>query len=269
MTPGPDVRKLLRFPALYDRSQPLIICPIDDTLISGPVNGLEEPYPKISSIAAAEPSAFLTFAGLVERRYEDFVGRRYIINLSASTTRSNYTRKVLIGSVETALSFNAAAVAVHVNLSSEHAGEMLEAAGQVVEDARRYGLPTVGILYPRGERDGRPEEFEEMKLGDPNAYGELVGHCIQVAVDLGFDLIKTQYTGSEETFRQAMACAAGVPVVIAGGPLIEEEQAIANAVSAYRAGAAGTSFARNAFGRDNPRAFVERLRQAMLEVAQA
>ena len=34
---------IIRFPALYDASKPIIIAPIDDTLLSGAVNGLENP----------------------------------------------------------------------------------------------------------------------------------------------------------------------------------------------------------------------------------
>ena len=82
-----------------------------------------------------------------------------------------------------------------------------DAAGQVVEQARRFGCPTVGIFYPRGETgpEERTEEFDgELRASDPSAFATLIGHCVQVGVDMGFDLIKTQYTGSEETFRRVM-----------------------------------------------------------------
>lgn len=260
-----DTRKLLHFPDLYDRDTPLIVCPIDDSLISGPVNGLEKPYSKLKSIISAQPSAILTFSGMVERNPELFLKANYIINLSASTTRSAYTKKVLIGSIETALSFHACAAAVHINLSSIHADEMLAAGGEVVEQARRYGLPVVGIIYPRGEREGRPEDFVSLKAEDPDAYSELVAHCVQVGVDMGFDLIKTQYTGSVESFRRVMNCAGGVPVVIAGGPLIDEDDAISNAVDAVKAGAAGISYARNVFGRPNPEDFIQKITKALAD----
>jgi DhnA family fructose-bisphosphate aldolase class Ia len=263
--PG-DTRKLLRFPELYRREGPLIICPIDDTLISGPVAGLENPYDKLKAMIAGRPSAILTFSGMVERNPSSFIGQRYIINLSASTSRSSYTRKVLLGSVETALSFHASAVAVHINLASEYANEMIAAGGGIIEQARRYGIPTVGIMYPRGELDGEPEEFLALKAEAPERYAELVGHCVQVGVDMGFDLIKTQYTGSENTFRRVIAAAGPVPVVVAGGPLIEESAAIENARGAVRAGAAGISFARNVFGRQKPDLFIEQVRAALVNI---
>jgi DhnA family fructose-bisphosphate aldolase class Ia len=259
-----DPRKYLRFPALYNRDEPIIVCPFDDSLISGPIGGLERAHEKLASIIEARPTAVLTFTGTVLQHVESFVGAPAIINLSGSTTRSHYTRKVPVASVQTALELSAAAVAVHVNLSSKHAPEMLEHAGEVVEAARSRGVPVVGIMYPRGDReDGKPEEFLTLLKSDPRAYTELVGHCVQVGVDLGVDLIKTQYTGSTESFREIVYLAGKTPVITAGGPLIDETAAVANAVAALEAGAAGTSFARNTFGRKEPRVFIETLRDAL------
>lgn len=102
-----DPRKLLRFPALYKRDGPIIICPFDDYLIAGPVNGLDKSHAKLHSIISARPTAVLAFAGTIVQHAEDFVATPFILNLSASTTRSQYTQKVRIGSLDTALSFNA------------------------------------------------------------------------------------------------------------------------------------------------------------------
>lgn len=259
-----DPRKALRFPTLYRRDEPIIVCPFDDSLISGPVNGLDRSHEKLFSILDARPTAVLTFAGMVLQHPDRFAGVPTIINLSGSTTRSHFTRKVRVASVDAALDVNASAVAVHVNLSSRFAPEMLEHAGEVVERARERGLPSVGIMYPRGEtKDEKPEEFIQLLKTDPAAYAELVGHCVQVGVDLGVDLIKTQFTGSTESFEKVVYLAGATPVITAGGPLIDEAKAIANAVAAYRAGAAGTSFARNTFGRPDPAAFIKNLREAL------
>ena len=52
-------------------------------------------------------------------------------------------------------------------------------------------------------------------------------------------MIKTQYTGSPETFRNVVDAAAPVPVVIAGGALVSPAQALATAADAVMAGAVG------------------------------
>ena len=257
--------KYLRFPEIFEKEYPIIVSPIDDLLLSGPINGFENPEYKIKSILSAKPTALLTFYGTIKKYHKNLRDQKTIINLSASTTRSNYTRKVLLGSIESALRVNANAVAIHVNVCSKYASQMIADAALIIEQADKYDIPTVGILYPRGENeDGTTNENENLKSHDPEAYSEIVAHCVQIGVDLGVDLIKTQYTGTPESFKKVILTAQGTPVITAGGPLIDENQAISNAKSAFLTGAAGISFARNVFGRENPEAFINKIRQALM-----
>lgn len=256
--------KYLRFPELFEKEFPLIISPIDDLLLSGPINGLENPEHKIRSILSAKPTALLTFYGTIKKYNKELRNQKTIINLSASTTRSNYTKKVLLGSIDSAIRVNANAVAIHINVCSKHASKMIQDAAFIIEQADRYEIPTVGILYPRGENsDGSTNENEELKQNDPEAYSQIVAHCVQIGVDLGVDLIKTQYTGTNKSFEKVILTAQGTPVVTAGGPLIDEEIAINNAKEAFLVGAAGISFARNVFGRENPFDFINKVRKSL------
>lgn len=257
--------KYLRFPELFNGKVPLIISPIDDLLLSGPINGFENPEYKIKSILAAKPTALLTFYGTIKKYYKELINQKTIINLSASTTRSNYTKKVLLGSVESAIRINANAIAVHINVCSKYASQMINDASIIIEQAERYQIPTVGILYPRGEfSDGKTNENDDLKENDPEAYSEIVAHCVQIGVDLGVDLIKTQYSGTPSSFEKVIVTAQGTPVVTAGGPLIDEDLSISNALNAYNKGAAGISFARNVFGRENPENYLNKVREIII-----
>ncbi len=256
--------KYLRFPEIFSTKYPIIICPIDDLLISGPVNGLENPAYKINRILESKPTAILTFYGTVKKYHKQFVNQKFIINLSASTTRSTYTKKVILGTIDLALRLNANAVAFHINICSKYAPQMISDAGIIIEEADKYGLPTVGIIYPRGEnQDGSTNDNYDLKENDNSSFTELVGHCVQLGVDLGVDLIKTQYTGSMESFVKVITVAQGTPVVTAGGPLIEKSIAVNNAFNAYKAGAAGISFARNVFGREDPKDFIDEIKKTL------
>lgn len=260
--------KYLRFPEIFDKKYPIIVSPIDDLLLSGPINGLENPEFKIRSILAAQPTALLTFYGTIKKYYKSLTNQKTIINLSASTTRSRYTKKVLLGSIESAIRANANAVAVHINVCSKYADKMISDAAKIIEQAERYEIPTVGILYPRGENpDGSTNENDLLKKQDPEAYSKIVAHCVQIGVDLGVDLIKTQYTGTPESFEKVIITAQGTPVVTAGGPLIEENLAIKDAKNAFNKGAAGISFARNVFGRDIPEDFIKKVRNELLKTS--
>ena len=51
---------------------------------------------------------------------------------------------------------------------------------------------------------------------------DVVKHAARIGAELGADIIKTNYTGSPETFKEVVdGCP--VPVIIAGGPKVESE----------------------------------------------
>lgn len=263
MPPLPiETGKLLRFPELFDHCSPLIVAPVDDTLISGPVNGLEETADKIESILSDPRVIFLGFRGAIARHAQSLAGRTVIMNLSASTTCSGFTQKCLVSSVEDALRIGASAVAVHINVSSKYAPSMLRDAGEVVAEAARYSMPVVGIMYPRGEDvKGEVEEFDRLRVEEPKKFADLIAHCTRIGVELGCDLIKTQFLVEPAGYQRMLDAASGIPVVIAGGPLIDQELALRRASAAIASGIRGISFARNVFGRDDPLAFYTALRE--------
>ena len=70
-----------------------------------------------------------------------------------------------------------------------------------------------------------------MRIKSDNAeeYAKLIAHACRIGVELGADLIKTQYSGDPESFQTVVRAANGIPVVIAGGPLVERSLAIQRA----------------------------------------
>src|SRR5262249_21372842 len=123
------------------------------------------------------------------------------------------------------------------------------------------GLPLVAIAYPRGrDADGEDDNYLTLRERDEEAFARLVVHCVRLAVELGASAVKTVYTGSAQSFATVVSAAMGLPVVIAGGPLVEEGEAIAKAQAAIRAGAAGVAYGRQVFERNQPGPFVQKLR---------
>src|SRR5688572_11380644 len=98
----------------------ILLVPIDDSLISGPISGLENLTSKVELIIKGNPDVVMGFPGLF-RICSDIIDiKPSILNLTASTTRSHHTRKVLVGSVEQAIRLGLEGVAVHVNISSKY-----------------------------------------------------------------------------------------------------------------------------------------------------
>jgi DhnA family fructose-bisphosphate aldolase class Ia len=254
-----------RMSRIFDqRSGRTIIVPIDDSLIAGPQGGLLDLRAKVTQIANGRPNAVLGFPGHFEQYTELLNKTAWICNLTASTTRSTHTRKVQILSVREAVTLGVDCVAAHVNVTSRFEGDMIATLGHIIADARRYGMPVAAIMYPRRERaDGCDDNYEELKRAESSKYAELVSHCVRIAKDLGADIIKTQYTGSTASFQMVAKAAQPIPVVIAGGPLIGKESALAMACDSLRAGASGVSFGRNIFDRPDTTAMIRSLRSVI------
>ncbi|MFI5938320.1 fructose-bisphosphate aldolase [Actinoplanes sp. NPDC051494] len=249
--------KRVRLARMFRRGR-LVMIPFDDDLINGPFEGLIDPLGRIRE-TAGHADAILGYRRLSELCAREGVTVPFVRNLSGSTVHRDHTRKVLVGTVEAALRDGCDAVAVHVNISSAFESSMLGALGVIGEECDRSGMPLVAIMYPRREENGRDDNYLELRKQDNPAYVRLVRHCVRVGVELGADLVKTQYTGDLEGFASVVDAAMGVPVIIAGGPKVSVEDALDNAHGAIRAGAAGVCFGRNSYNRTDPARFVRSL----------
>ena len=78
-------------------------------------------------------------------------------------------------------------------------------------------------------------------------------------------MLQPNYTGNISSFEKVIYAAGNVPVLVAGGPLIEEEQALNIVRGALSAGAAGICFGRNFFYRDNIPEFIEKVSEIIDE----
>ena len=82
-------------------------------------------------------------------------------------------------------------------------------------------------------------------------YTELIAHVVRVSSELGADIIKTNYTGTVESFKRVITAANEKPVVIAGGAKLPIADSLKMVEDAMSAGASGISYGRNVFNADN------------------
>ena len=181
------------------------------------------------------------------------------MNLTASSSLSFHTKKTLVANVEDALKLGLSGVAVHVNISSKYEAKMMKNLGTISSVCDEFGMPLMALMYPRTESENGDNNYLDIKENEPDEYAKLVRHASRIGVEIGADIIKTQYTGSPETFQTVVESCAGIPVLIAGGAKVSVEQALRNANGAVKAGAAGVCFGRNAFNRTDTSSFVKAL----------
>ncbi len=228
-----------------------VIVPMDHGVTIGPIVGLINMQETINAVAIGGANAIVIHKGLVEAGHRGKgkdVG--LIIHLSASTRMApDPNSKTMVCTVEEAIKLGADAVSIHVNLGAEDERSMLEDLGRVAKVTFEWGMPLLAMMYTRG-----PKVKNEYDV-------KMVKHAARVGAELGADIVKVVYTGSAESFREVVE-GCFVPVVIAGGEKMDNDEDICEMVKgAMAAGAAGVSIGRNVFQHKAPEKIVQTISQ--------
>jgi len=172
-----------------------------------------------------------------------------IVKVTSKTNLRPEDQRMLqsvFGYVEDAIALGADAVAATVYWGSQYEDTMLSMWFSVREAAERYGLPCLQLAYPRGPAIKNMYDVEVVKYG------------VRAAIESGADLIKTYYTGSRETFAEVVRVAAGVPVLMSGGPAREKPMDfLVDVKNVVEAGASGVVVGRNVFQHKNPSGMIK------------
>ena len=238
-----SIGKRIRMERIIDRkSKRSVIVPMDHGVTLGPVRGLEDMRKAVNAVAEGGANAVLLHKGIVfagHRGYGKDIG--LILHISASTNLGpDPLNKVLVASVEEGIKLGADAISIHVNVGAENEPEMLQALGAVAMECEEWGMPLLAMMYPRGPKVKSEHD------------AEMVKHAARVGAELGADIIKTNYTGDPDSFKEVVR-SCPVPVIIAGGPKANTDEEVLQMVEgAIEAGASGVSIGRNIFQHDDP-----------------
>lgn len=251
------IGKQIRMERIMDRNTgKSVIIPMDHGMTLGQIDGLLRMNETIAAVSDGGANAIILHKGMVKaghRRKGRDIG--LIIHLSAGTSMNpDPNDKVLICSVEEAISLGADAVSIHINLGAAQESKMIESAGVVVRDCSRWGIPLLAMVYPRGPG---------INPTDPRH----VGHAVRVAEELGADMVKTNYTGDVESFTRIVQ-ASSIPVLIAGGEKAGDLETLLTIRDAtHQADCAGVCMGRNAFQRTDTAVFVSKVCNVVHEEA--
>ena len=251
-----QIGKAIRLERIMNRDTGrTIIVPMDHGVSLGPVPGLVDMAEMVNKVAEGGADAVLGHIGLPlygHRRYGQDIG--LILHLMGSSVLSpDPNNKVMVMTVEEALVIGADAVSVHINVGAETDPEMFRILGQVSRQCMRWGMPLVAMMYPRGKKVKSEHDVDAVKL------------AARIGAELGADIVKTNYTGDIDSFKEVVeGCQA--PVVIAGGPKMDtQEDALQMAWEAMQAGSAGASIGRNVFQAPDPVKMVRALHRVVHE----
>ena len=222
---------------------------MDHGLTLGPIKGIERNLGEmVNKIALGGANAVLGHVGIPlygHRGYGPDIG--LILHLSGSTSlspESNY--KVLVNNVLEAVKLGADGVSLHINIGTKTDPEMLEILGNISRECREFGMPLLAMMYPRGENVDNEYDVQVVKI------------AARVAAELGADLVKTNWTGDPDSFKEVVTgCMA--PVIIAGGVKASMKELLEVTKQSIEVGGAGVAYGRNVFQAEDPTKVVEAL----------
>jgi DhnA family fructose-bisphosphate aldolase class Ia len=165
---------------------------------------------------------------------------------------------VQIAEVEEALVLGADAVVLFTALGGDTEPGMIDILANVGRECAALGMPFIA----EAEFPTTYATVEELK----QQYGfEYLRRNVRLCAELGADIVKTNWPGDPESFAKLVEATNGIPVVLAGGSRLEDQELLWRMQVAIEAGAIGCSVGRNIFMHTSPEAITRALARVIRE----
>jgi putative autoinducer-2 (AI-2) aldolase len=214
---------------------------VDHGYFLGPTSGLEKPGATIAPLAPYADTLMLT-RGVLRSSVDPRVDVPIVLRVSGGTSiLSELSDEGIVTAMDDAVRLNASGVALSIFVGSPNERETLLSLSTLVDEGERAGIPVLAVTAVGKDmvRD----------------YRYLALAC-RIAAELGAHFVKTYYCENFE--RVVRTCP--VPVVIAGGKKLPEQEALELAADAVRDGASGVDMGRNIFQSESPEAMIQAVR---------
>lgn len=197
----------------------------------------------IRELAKAGADAFLATPGMADKFGDDFIGKGIIIRADGGVSflgnRSKPMKMVV--TPEDAIRLGADSVISMSFPGSQFENEILSQLSRLIMEAHKWNLPVTAEALPRG--------FEG---GDDSRTPENITFSCRQSVEFGADIVKTIYTGNQESFKKLTESVYAPVVILGGSKKVPEEQLLQEIRDSMEAGAKGVAMGRNIWGHKNP-----------------
>ncbi|MBI88043.1 MAG: fructose-bisphosphate aldolase [Euryarchaeota archaeon] len=226
--------------------------PMDHSASAFPESGLEDTDSSVDSAIEGGADAIILHKGALSYHSRRTGWNRFVCHTSVSTShggdRSN--DKVVVATVSECLDRGAIGVSAQVNLGDPAEPEMIERIGSITTESQKHETPVLGMFYPRGPN---------LTL-DPADSTVGVAHAARLAWEVGCNVVKVPWTGSEESFR-IVTSSVPIPVLVSGGQRKASFMEILEIVEkSINAGGSGVCIGRHVFAADDPASHIRALR---------
>ncbi len=242
-------RRLSRI--IVGEKQRCLLSPLDHGGWLGPVKGIDRPRRIVEQVVAGGANVVLASPGFIQATGDLIptnVGIVLRVSLTAGLSEKGF-QETPIASLERAVRMDADAIAVSVFFGRSGDIEIYQWLAKLIDDAEQYGMPVVAEMMPPFDADPY----------DATA----IAHAARIGMEIGADIIKTNYCGNVDAMRDIVA-SAPVPIIVAGGPSEGDDDNTANlARDAIAGGAVGVAIGRRVWQSDNPEEVTRKVHQAL------
>jgi putative autoinducer-2 (AI-2) aldolase len=215
-----------------------VMLAFDHGYIMGPTSGLERMDLTITPLIEHADCIMCT-RGALRSIVPPTCAKPVSLRYSAGTTILTDLNDECVLDIEDAIRVNASALAVMVAVGGKFEGKTVANLVKTADLGNKYGIPTLGVTAVGKElvRDAR-----------------YLGLAARVCAENGATFVKTYFC--DPNFER-VAAACPVPIVVAGGKKLPEDEALQMAYNAIQQGAAGVDMGRNVFQAGNPIAMLK------------
>jgi fructose-bisphosphate aldolase, class I len=250
---------------LFDESGHSVVVAMDHGFMGRP-RGFEDPRALIKAVVGANPDGLILTAGMTRHAADLLAGRNapgivlamdQLIHEKENSTGFTEAHRPLV-SVDEALCLgvDVAKMMLVMGLESRVAqAENIAYLASMAEQCRRYEIPVMIEPYLHGPKVPT----------DPEARAACLADGARIALEVGADILKLEYSGDKESFRRIVD-ASPVPVFVLGGPKRPtRRETLAAVVDASECGAVGLTIGRNVWQHPDPVRMTAALRVALVE----
>lgn len=245
----------IRLKRLFEKGKAFVVA-LDHGLVMGPLKGIENPVEIVSKLSNI-PDALQMTPAMLKLVEENFYTRNSPM-LIARLDTANVWRKEkkysqgyysMVYQVKEAVEAGADAVVTYLVVGygdDRVEGYNIEALAKARAEAHDYGLPF--IIEPLYVSPDNPDSIKDVNL---------VKYATRLASEIGADILKVDYTGNKEEFKEVVNVAFA-PILIRGGPKTKDDKEFLLMLKdAIDAGASGVTVGRNLWQSKNPTAMAK------------
>ena len=219
-----------------------VMLAFDHGYFQGPTTGLERIDINIAPLFE-HTDVLMCTRGILRAQVPVATNKPVVLRASgANSILTELSNEAVAVAMDDAVRLNVSAVAAQVYIGTEHEHQSIKNIIKMVDAGMRVGMPVMAVTGV-GKDMARDQRYFSL--------------ASRIAAEMGANIIKTYFV--EEGFERITA-GCPVPIVIAGGKKLPENEALDMCFRAIDHGASGVDMGRNIFQSEDPIAMMKAVR---------